>query len=393
MRVGHILRKLVRDCRSVHKTRAQAVFEVVEALVTCKRLTVAALGRALRRRTAPKHSIKRVDRLLGNWRFRQDAPRWYGAIARRLLTDVKRPLLLIDWTEVDRIVSLVVSVPVRGRSVPIYAEAHPKSRFNNRKVVSEFLATLRTILPPRCTPILVADAGFQGPFYELVHELRWGFVARVRGRLRKIHGKRYTDILEGARSEAVDLGRWDARKSTNRWRLVLSERPPRRRKGDGNPRARNVESYRRRYTEAWLLATNEHQATPREVVEAYAQRMKIEETFRDFKSVRFGWGLEEATTSSHERLETKMLIAALATFVTVVAGLVAEERGLARAYQANTTRRRVLSLVTLGRAVLTGVVDFRFTISDFVRTFRDELRASFPQKPNREFIDYDIYPF
>ena len=391
VRVEHILRKLVRGCRSVHKTRAQAVFEVVAALVACRRLTLASLGRALRRPVAPKHCIKRVDRLIGNWRLRRDAVHWYAAMAKRLIGDVKRPLLLLDWVEVDRMVSLAVSVPVRGRSVPIYSEAHPKSRYGNRKVVREFLATLRTIVPPRCKPILVADAGFQGPFYELVHELRWGFVARVRGTRRKIRGKRYGDILKRARPEPMDLGPWDAKESNNRWRLVLSKRPLRRRKGDS--RARNVEAYRRRYTEAWLLASNEHQASPHEVVEAYAQRMKIEEAFRDLKSMRFGWGLESARTTTPQRLEAKMLIAALATFVTVVAGLIAEDRGLARAYQANTERRRVLSLVTLGRAVLTGVADFRFTIGNFVRTFREELRACFPQRPNREFIDYDIYPF
>jgi len=153
IRVTRILRKLIRECRSIHRRRLECVIDVVSALVSCRRLTIASLGRTLRRRVAPKHSIKRVDRLFGNQHLRKDAPTLYRAMAARLITGVKRPLLLVDWTETNGMVSLVVSVPIGGRSVPLYCEAHPKSRYNNRRVVKAFLATLKTVLPPRCRPI------------------------------------------------------------------------------------------------------------------------------------------------------------------------------------------------------------------------------------------------
>ena len=95
--------------------------------------------------------------MFGNWHMQRDAPSWYRAIDGRLIGDVKRPLLLIDWTETDRMVSLVVTVPVAGRSIPIYAEVHPEQRFNDRTVVAEFLQTLKHIRPRRCGPIVVAD--------------------------------------------------------------------------------------------------------------------------------------------------------------------------------------------------------------------------------------------
>lgn len=390
MRVVQILRKLVRGCRSVHKTRAQCVFEVVEALVHCKRLTIAALGRALRRNVAPKHCIKRVDRLIGNPRFRADLRHWYRAVARRLLTTVARPLVLLDWTEINRVVVLVASVPVRGRSIPIYSEAHPRSRFNNRHVNRAFLHALRGVLPRRCTPILVADAGFRGPFYECVDELHWGFIARVRGSKRRIHGVLLPTLLARATLKPTDLGRWQPKGSFERWRLVLSKRPARGRKA---VRSRNDPAYRSRQTEPWLLATNEHQASARAIVDGYAQRMRIEEAFRDLKSIRFGFGLEHARTNRIDRIDAMVGIGALTTFVAVVAGLIAEDRNLARHHQANTAKRRVLSIVTLGCAVLEGGADFRFRIRQFIEPFRNQLREAFPQKPNRKYIDYDKYPF
>lgn len=87
----------------------------------------------------------------------------------------------------------------------------------------------------------------------------------------------------------------------------------------------------------------------------------IEETFRDAKSRRFGWALEEAFTSRPERVDVMVLLASLASLLTLMIGIAAEARGAHHAFQANTDRsRRVLSLPTLGRLVLLralGVVD------------------------------------
>jgi hypothetical protein len=63
----------------------------------------------------------------------------------------------------------------------------------------------------------------------------------------------------------------------------------------------------------------------------------------------FGWSLREARATQAERVEVLLLIAALAMLV----GLMAEEAGAYRAYQANTvTSRRVLSHFVLGNLIL-----------------------------------------
>ncbi len=81
--------------------------------------------------------------------------------------------------------------------------------------------------------------------------------------------------------------------------------------------------------------------------------MQIEETFRDLKSHRWGYGLQYARSRSSERLDNMLLVTKLAVAATWLAGLAAKAKGWARHYQANTLKNRaVLSVFFLGRRVL-----------------------------------------
>ena len=85
----------------------------------------------------------------------------------------------------------------------------------------------------------------------------------------------------------------------------------------------------------------------------YAKRMQIEESFRDLKDERWGFGLALARSGSRQRREVLLLIATLATLLLWLIGLAAKAHGWMRHFQANTERRRaVLSIVFLGREVL-----------------------------------------
>ena len=80
--------------------------------------------------------------------------------------------------------------------------------------------------------------------------------------------------------------------------------------------------------------------------------MQVEETFRDAKSHRFGICLGQARTRSTSRADLLLLLAAFAHVLYVLVGLAAEAHRLQFRYQANTTtKRRVLSLSTIGRLV------------------------------------------
>lgn len=139
-----------------------------------------------------------------------------------------------------------------------------------------------------------------------------------------------------------------------RYRLVQCKQPPkpghRWRKA---PRSGTQKSAKAAAKEPWLLATSLDTATAAAIVAAYRLRMQIEETFRDAKNHRFGWSLREARVTQAARVEILLLVAALAMLVVTLVGVLAEEAGAHRAYQANTiTARRVLSHFVLGNLIL-----------------------------------------
>jgi hypothetical protein len=345
----------------MHAARFSAVLAVVEALIRANRISVTALGRMVRSRARPKHSIKRVDRLLSNPRLHGERQLFFRAIARQVIGDVARPIVLTDWTGVvDGFSALVAAVPVGGRASTIYAEVHPERDNNKQHIHARFLRALREVLPPGCRPIIVVDAGFKGPFFEQVRRLGWDFVGRERrhAHIRKPDGVWTVtkEVLASATSTPTDLGSCVLNKTTPvRVRLVLaasarSNNHPWRKRFSGGGAQR--QTYRRGAHQPWLLLTSLTDFDPVRVTALYATRMQIEETFRDAKNPRFGWCLRHARGYSAHRLTILLMIAALAALVVTLVGVAAEKNGHQRAYQANTVRTRVLSHFVLGLAML-----------------------------------------
>jgi hypothetical protein len=67
MHATHVLDKHLRThCQETHERRMDAVISMVNALLRGRVLTVTGLGRALRGETAPKHQIKKADRLIAS---------------------------------------------------------------------------------------------------------------------------------------------------------------------------------------------------------------------------------------------------------------------------------------------------------------------------------------
>src|SRR4051812_39986118 len=319
MRVAAMLRPLLHRCRSVHSARLAALVAAVDALIRGGRLTLTDIGRSYAGRVAPKHSIKRADRLVGNSALWRDIDGILAALAARLIRGVRRPVILVDWTGVSDGSSkwaLVASIPVAGRAIPILFEVHPRRRYCNPRVHDRFLHRLAKILPSTACPIIVADAGFHRSFWRTVDALGWAFVIRVRGARRWVGLGLDRDKLPCfLRRHATDVAH-DLLPFALPWtddfqqRLVISSRPniARRRRTDRFNETR--EYYRRKAREPWLLATNLWRHSPSEIVAIYAARMCIEESFRDTKSHRYGWAFDYARSSSRQRLEVLMLVGA-----------------------------------------------------------------------------------
>jgi Transposase DDE domain len=376
MRVEAMVRELIGVCSSVvHAVRLMTVIKLVEAIIRSGRLTPATIGRSLRGSARPKHEIKRVDRLLGNPKMTSDRMFLFRAIAHRLLRGAEKPVILVDWTQAGGThVALVAAVPIDGRALPIYIEVHPLKKLGNAAVERRFLCRLKTIVPPECRSIVVSDAGFKGPFFSAVLECGWDFLGRVRGTTKAVSdsGKKISkeEFYARATTTPVELGEFGLFvKQEIPCRLVLVRK--RRRPGPKRPppACKEERESRQSALDPWLLATSLSDGDAADIVRLYAKRMQIEETFRDAKSHRFGWFLGTVRLSTPARVAVLLALAALAYLVTTLIGMAVERSGRHRAYQANTVKRRVLSLLALATTALhraeklCSLADFRASLA------------------------------
>ena len=293
-----------------------------------------------------------------------------------ILRGKQRPVILIDWTPLEpRHVILAAAVPVDGRALIVYSEAHPISKLANPSVQRCFLQKLRKLLPTECRPIIVTDAGFMNPWFRAVQSMGWDFVGRLRGtRLMRPANSNgdwmyLKSLFPKVKLKAQDLGILGITPNqTFEARVIISRRP----KKKADIRGQNPErKARRRASEPWVLATSLENTSAAKIVRFYATRMQIEETFRDTKNHRFGWNFRHAMSRSPERIQVLLLLATLGMLAVTILGQAAESIGLQRRYQANTIRKhRVLSLFVLGVNLLYRGDDWIFKEPDLKASMR-----------------------
>lgn len=360
MRADSIVRQVLRDVEGkVHRARLNAVTAAAVALISGGEVGLAALGRAIGVRSH-KHGIKRIDRLLGNDVLASELEVFYAALTRYVVRTIRRPVILVDWSEVGAGKwVLTAAVPIQGRAITIHSVVVPTAKYTAVSVERKFLATLRGFLDKKSRPILVGDAGFRAPWMKRVRAQGWDFVTRVRGRT-LVQGigeptwQPWKQLWPQVRRAPRTLGTFLIVRNQRVEAQLVAVDQRARTKQRSTTRSRNAPAMRARraYKEPWILATS-LDLPAKQIVNLYAARMQIELTFRDLKSHRFGWGLEDARCRSTQRTAIQILLVSIASLVTLLVGLAAEQDGLSRHFQANTVRnRRVLSLVALGRAVL-----------------------------------------
>src|SRR5512143_947529 len=136
MHATHVLDKHLRThCQGTHERRMDAVISMVNALLRGRVLTVTGLGRSLQGGSAPKHQIKKADRLIGNPHLHSERRSFYEALARLTLGAMRRPVIIVDWSDIteDRAFQkLRASVAVNGRALTLGEEVHLLSKSANR---------------------------------------------------------------------------------------------------------------------------------------------------------------------------------------------------------------------------------------------------------------------
>lgn len=374
MHALNIVQQLIRSCcPHIHAARLTVILAVVAAAVRSRRLTLTELGRALIGPAHVKHSIKRVDRLLGNRHLAAERPQLYEALARRIVGARREPVIVVDWTDLTanrRWQLLRAAIPIGGRALSLYEEVHPLAQLANPRVHRAFLARLKALLPENVRPILITDAGFRAPWFKSVRRLGWHWIGRIRNRdyVRPCGAEAWSGgkiLYRQATARARALGRFEiVRSNPIVCRLYLVKRPKRYRIHKsvfGAPVCSSQSLKRARaQREPWLLAASDSLAhfKPAQIVNLYAQRMQIEEAFRDLKCARYGLGFTLNLSRTRERLAALLLIALLAFYALWLIGQQALARGLQFHYQSNTRRTRpVLSLFNLARLLVRRAAD------------------------------------
>lgn len=362
-----VLQKLLQDSiPSLHLSRLKALMSAVRSAMTTRRLTLSGLARGLPAGQAIRHRIKRVDRLLGNTHLHNERPMVYQLLCRQFMGGIKRPVILVDWSDLKADRSWLVlraALWTRGAAVPIYESVHPLRDQNSPNVEQMFLTKLKSLLPEGLRPIVVTDAGFRGPWFSYLNQLGWYWVGRIRGRTFLRSGaapwRRCTDDYAGANSRPKDLGEQEMiRARPVQARLVLYRKAPQQRQAltqfKQRKRSSHSEVCARRESEPWLLCASPSliDTSAREIVEIYRKRMGIECTFRSLKSHQFGFSFEDSQSAGAARLQILLLIHALATLLLWLVGKLAESEKLRPAYESNNRKDRpTISLLTLGAMI------------------------------------------
>jgi len=386
MRVLRLLHKtLSTQSLSIHSKRLTALFSGVDSLLRGATLTVTSLGRSLHSSALTKHNIKRMDRLLSNTKLQSERMDIYKATAHYLCRSNPQPVILVDWSDLierERLMLLRAAIAVEGRSVPIYEAVYTLRQYNSPRIHMRFLKELKSLLPEGCSPILITDAGFRGPWFKSVEALGWYWVGRIRNSIkyRLLSRKRWrytTDLYYRANKKPTYLGTAElSHKCPYLCHLHLFKKGRTKRHT-----CRSVEHYRKHSSstvfkkqqrDPWLIATN---LTPnifssKRIMALYGKRMQIEECFRDLKSDKYGFGITVSRSKSIERLNLLLLIGALATLCLWWVGCHAKRQQWHRHFQANTvTDRNVLSTLFLAAAVLRRP-DYTINYTDLVESWR-----------------------
>ena len=369
MQTQAIVSRLLRCCVPLmHATRWQVLRDVAASAVSGRALTLTSLALGTQRETSVRHRVKCVDRLLANPHLEHERLDTYRALAHEWLSGLSQVLIVVDWSSLSDDLQwhwLRASVVVDGRSITLYEEVHARKHLTARKVHRRFVQRLAALLPATpCPPIILTDAGFRTPWFRLIAERGWTWIGRTRNRdfVRRPDGEwsPAKQLYAQATETATDLGVYEAvRNHPLVCRFALIKMKPTGRqhkypsgKVKNNSTARKIAQCHR---EPWLLSYSPELAYlgAGTIVKLYAQRMKIEQQFRDTKNLALGMGLAQSKSRGQQRLQALLLIAHIAQLAKRLIGEAAKAQQLELQLMSNnTTSRKTISVMTLATRVI-----------------------------------------
>jgi hypothetical protein len=331
----------------LHRKRILTLSGATLGVAHAARGTIHGIGQSLAAVTggSPKHGIKQVDRFLSNDGIVVDVIS--GQLARWIVGDRSEVVVALDWTEYAGNQHSTVTLSLvtdHGRATSLAWKTVESGRLRGRRntIEDDLLSALYRALGPKVRVTVLADRGFgDTKLYEFLEVvLGWDYIIRFRGIV----------AVESPQGERRTAAEWTPGNGR-------AHRIERAKVTDASVEVPAVVCVKRSgMKEAWHLATSRADLSAEDVVESYARRFTIEETFRDDKDDRFGVGLGEVNIGSPERRDRMLLAVAVAHTVLTLLGAAGEQVGLDARLRANTEKsRRTHSLFRQGRAYAAGV--------------------------------------
>ena len=344
----------------LHKKRQQSIASAAMGILASESLFLHKMGEGLAktRGIQKKHATKQIDRLLSN----KSISIWdlSSSWVKYVIGNNNKIIVALDWTSffdddqlmlsLNIVTSKGLSTPLLWKSVDKQSLKHNRSRFED-----QLLSRFKEVIPAEAQVTLLADRGFADHkfFKFLDEELKFKYIVRIKSSTTITH----KDKKEKAINWLNANGRIVALKNPL---ITLS----------GYKAKHFVAIKDKGMRSPWLLVSNTD-LNPREIVNNYSKRWKIEPYFRDLKDNRFGLGLGQTNIRSPERRDRLMLILSLTYLLLSILGQAGEELGFDRKLKVNTVKTRTHSLFRQGQ--------FYY---DFFLNFTEEEKENLMQKFN-----------
>jgi hypothetical protein len=320
------------------------------------RLTLCGIARSMAGKATVKSRFKRLSRLLSNARFNLDKAMpglasFSGLTCLQDLTTV-----LIDQTSLckDTVQAVFASIVYGCRSIPIALKTFEYCDIKQSQTAIEWqlIQSVIAILDGALNAIFVMDRGYAK--YFLLHELK------QRRMLFIIRGCRNVKVEyhDNRGAHCVGLGRLPHRQGVPiRYRNVRYK--------DGAWIIVDIVVFHGRgFDEPWFLIVPsgcEDRMPTDKVVQWYRWRMRIEHTFRDFKSclgIRKGLHLEPG---SAQRMARMLLCVAIVYIILIAMGETDTAQRMRKAMEIRRRKprhgtRRTLSVLSIALLVLSQVL-------------------------------------
>ena len=236
-----LLREFAKD---LHISQAKTPIALTVALISCGQMRSFYLSRQLARASGVlfKSALQRFYRWVHNTKF--DGLACWGTLAERVLSsDLKGPLIAVDWTEWHQDMRVLVAAACVGnRAIAIFAQAFSKTDMPRSQNVREstFIDLLTRLSKRVNQAVLIFDRGFRR--VGLIKQLGWlrqPFIIRLAAKvhLRSRHDQGLLSDHPLRPGQRIDLANCE-----------LSDRSP--------VRVRVVGIWAHDQAEPWWMATN-----------------------------------------------------------------------------------------------------------------------------------------